>query len=167
MIRVVLLAAALALAACRPSVQPSPADRAAADTARATLIAALIDAPPETLQVVKQVFPRGNGQTMLAMVAFTVDSIGKPMPETVTIVDFLGDSAFADAVCGAVRQMRFEPSPNGGPTLTMLPFMSFSSVNGPPPGFDTFYRQTRAKLENMSTVERRAFLLDKGCRRFK
>ena len=167
MIRVVVFVVAVALAACmpNPALPPTPA-QLSADTVRATLIAALIDAPPETLQVVRHSFPRGYGRTASAIMAFTVDRTGKPMPETMTILSVEGDSGFARETCGSVPELRFAPPPSGGPTLMLVPFVTFREGSPPPEGTTT-YREMKEKLENMSTVDRRAFLLDKGCRLFR
>jgi hypothetical protein len=138
----------------------------AADTARATLIAALVDAPPELLTVVgSPTMPRGRpGRTAAVVLAFIVDSMGRIDPESMTIVHREGDVAFARRACEEVPKTRFAPLGKPGPVLGLVPFISFS--NSMPPEFMNLPRRARTTLENMSTVERRDFLLNKSCQGF-
>lgn len=164
------LAFVLGLAACAGPVSlrpPTPAELAA-DTARATVIAALLDEPMEPFQVLKPVLPRPQGRqgrNSAVVLAFTVDSMGKIDPATMTVVELWGDLAFARAACTDVVRTEIAPLGKPGPILAFVPFIHF--INEMPPEFAGLYKTARAKLEKMSTVERRDFLLDKGCRRYK
>lgn len=164
-VRVLALACCMACGGQQASVSPKPSELAA-DSARSTLIAALIDAPPETLRVITPMVPRGTpGRSAAAVIAFTVDSAGKPDPSSMTIVHAEGDPSFPKKVCATVPQVRFVPPASGGPSLDIVPFISFSSPM--PAAFDTLYRGVRTRLEKMSTVDRRDFFLNRGCRHYR
>ena len=167
MIRVRVLALVCCMACGRRQASVSPKlTGLAADSARSTLIAALIDAPPETLRVITPMFPEGtHGRTAAAVIAFTVDSIGKPDPSSMTIVHAEGDASFPRKVCAMVPRVRFALPASRGPSLIIVPFTSFSPPM--PAAFETLYQRVHTRLENMSTVERRDFFLNRGCRRYR
>ena len=146
----------------RAPLVPRPSELAA-DTVRATLIAALLDGPPETGIVGKPVMPRSTGVRPSAVVlAFAVDSTGKPDPTTITIVQVVGDSLYARRACAVIPQTRYTPLSTAGPALGFAHFFTFV------PGQTTELRLiTKAQLESLTTIQRRDFLLDKGCRRVK
>lgn len=146
----------------RAQLVPTPSELAA-DTVRATLIAALLDGPIETGRVGKPVFPRSTGVRPSGVVlAFAVDSAGKTDPTTITVVQVIGDSLYARRACDVIPRVRYSPLKNGGPALGFAHFFTFT------PGETTDLRLiTKEQLEALSTVQRRDFLLDKGCRRLR
>jgi hypothetical protein len=146
---------------------PTPAELAA-DTARATLVAALLDEPMEPFQVLKPVLPRPQGRSdrnSAVVLAFTIDSMGRIDPATMSVVEMWGDLSFARAACAEVPRTQIAPLGKPGPILAFVPFIHFR--NEMPPEFAGIYKTARARLEKMTTVERRDFLLDKGCRRYR
>ena len=158
----------LGCARSRPPVVPTPAELAA-DTVRATLLAAMVDEPRnKEWRVVKEAFPRFRPTTSVAaVIAFLIDTTGTPEVETMSVFGIRGDSGFAKAVCETIPRVRFTaPEGSRRRSLLLVPFTSFRG-NQMPGEFLKLPQTSYEKLENMSTAERRDFLLDKGCRRYR
>jgi hypothetical protein len=87
--------------------------------------------------------------------------------ESLSLVEVQGDSAFAKSACKVIPRLHFT-APPGSRERSML-VVPFTYFPGPsmPVDFLALPESSRTRLENMSTVERRDYLLGKGCRRFR
>jgi hypothetical protein len=165
---VLILIVGAACTSAKPAAAPTPVELAG-DTVRATLMAAMVDEPPNPAwSAVRPLFPAGRrGRPGAAVLAFLIDTTGTPEIETLSLIDVRGDSAFAKNACAVIPKLRFAAPPGSRQrSMLILPFTYFAGPEMPAEFFE-LPEATRAKLENMSTVERRDFLLDKSCRRLR